>query len=172
VLQSHDPDICGTIDDCVALLTGAVRNGRPVAPALIGARLCDHGRAGAEALVPLLAHPSQEVRRLASIALDQFDEIEPRHLPALIAAHRRGLDVAEPIARTGSDEALRYIEAGWSEGDGPNESSRVLPLFGRRAEPFLLLGWSGAAKAVRATRRSPFLARSPGSGRCRSRRGP
>lgn len=88
--------------------------------------------------MPLLADPSEEVRRLASYALDQFEALDPRHLPALIAAHRLGLDVAESIARTGSDEALRYIEAGWSDADEPNSTNRALPLFGARAEPFLL----------------------------------
>ncbi|MEA3015634.1 MAG: hypothetical protein QOI38_356, partial [Sphingomonadales bacterium] len=97
-----------------------------------------HGPAGADALVPLLEHPSAEVRRLAAIALDQFEQLKPQHLPALIAAHRRGLDVAASIARTGSEEALRFIEAAWSVADDGHNARSALILFGRRAEPFLM----------------------------------
>jgi len=104
----------------------------------VGARLSVHGAAGATALVPLLASPSEEVRRLASYALDQFETLDARHLSALIAAHRRGLNVVEPIARIGSEEALRYLESGWSMSDEGNPTRWGLPLFGRRAEPFLL----------------------------------
>lgn len=80
------------------------------------------------------------MRRLASYALRQFEALDPRHLVALIAAHKSGLDVAEAIARTGSDEALRYLEEGWAaeDPDGSTPTRSALPLMGRRAEPFLL----------------------------------
>ncbi|MEA3040679.1 MAG: hypothetical protein QOC65_168 [Sphingomonadales bacterium] len=97
-----------------------------------------HGRAGAEAVVPLLEHPSAEVQRRAAIALDQFEQLKPDHLPALIASYRRGLDVADAIARTGSEEALRFIEAAWSVADEGRNARSALSLFGRRAEPFLM----------------------------------
>jgi hypothetical protein len=109
-----------------------------LAPALVGGRLAMHGRAGADALVPLLEHRSAEVRRLAAIALDQFEQLKPRHLPALIAAYRRGLDVAKAIARTGSEEALRFIEAAWSVADDGRDARSALTVFGPRAEPFLM----------------------------------
>ena len=133
------PKSCGSIEDCIGLLTGAISDGRSVAAALIGQRLEEYGPAGADALVPLLAHPSDEISRRAAWALGQFEgEFDPRHLPALIAAHKRGLRVAEMIARTGSDEALRYLQSVSVPGGDDNGALWALPLLGRRAEPFLL----------------------------------
>jgi len=132
------PEACSTIGHCIARLSGEAGDRGSLAPALIGQRLAQHGRAGADALVPLLDHASEEVRRLAEIALDQFEELQPRHAPALIAAHRRRLDVASAIARTGSEEALRYLESKWSVDDGAHDVRDALPLFGERAAPFLL----------------------------------
>lgn len=97
--------------------------------------------------MPLLADPSEDVRLRASSALHEFEELDPRHLPALIAAHKRGLDVAEAIARTGSEEALRYLESGWSTGDEPNQTRWALPLLGIRAQPFLLRRLEACRKA-------------------------
>lgn len=104
----------------------------------IGRRLSQHGAAGADALMPLLEHPSEEVRRLAASAIDEFETVDPRHVPALIAARSRGLPVAEAIARTGSEEALRYLQSAWSVGDEEDPARWALPLLGRRAEPFLM----------------------------------
>lgn len=129
-------DTCGTIADCISRLENPADPS--LAPALVGARLSVHGPAGADALMPLLADSSAEVRRLAAVALDQFETLDPRHLPALIAAHRQRLDVADPIARTGSDQALRYLEAAWAVDDEADSARWALPLFGTRAHPFLL----------------------------------
>jgi hypothetical protein len=120
------------------LLTGAAAVGRHRAPVFIGRRLHQHGAAGADALVPLLAHPSEEIRRLAASAIDEFEALDPRHASALIDARVRGLSVAEAIARTGSEEALQYLQSAWSVGDEDDPARWALPLFGRRAEPFLM----------------------------------
>ncbi|HEX8366174.1 MAG TPA: hypothetical protein VF603_12915 [Allosphingosinicella sp.] len=135
---TEEAEACGTVEDCIARLTGVATNGRGPPSAWIGERLYAHGRAGAEALVPLLAHPSEAVRSEAATALDQFEELHPRHAPALIAAHRRGLRVENAIARTGSDEGLRYLEAAWVARGADDPVRSALPLFEERAAPFLL----------------------------------
>jgi hypothetical protein len=131
--------ICGTIDDCIGLLTGAVADGRSSGVVAIGVRLAEHGREGADALVPLLAHPSDDISRRAGWALEEFEEsLDARHVPALIDAHKRGLDVAKVIARIGSDEALRYLESAAVPGDEDNGALEALGRLGQRAVPFLL----------------------------------
>lgn len=138
--QSPDsPAPCETVEQCLALLTDTEGAGRSVSFYQIAERLHALGPAAADAIVPLLAHPSELVRRRASWALEEFEEIDPRHAPALIAAHRRGLDVAKPLARTGSDEALRYLQSAWTTGEDDDKGVRdALPKLGPRAGPFLL----------------------------------
>jgi hypothetical protein len=136
--SEEHPEACGTVEHCIARLTGTAGDRGSVSPVHIGDRLYGHGRAGADALVPLLSHPSEDVRRDAATALDQFEELRPRHAATLIAAHRRGLDVARAIARTGSDEALRYLEAAWSAEGERYRVREALTLFEERAQPFLL----------------------------------
>jgi hypothetical protein len=130
--------ICETVERCIALLTDTGQ-ARSVPHYRVADRFHELGSAGAEALVGLLDHPSGEVRRRASRALEKFEALDPRHTPALIAAHRRGLEVEEAIARTGSDEALRYLQSAWTTGEDDNHRARsALPMLGRAAEPFLL----------------------------------
>jgi len=102
-------------------------------------RLPTFGDAAVEALLPLLSHPHSEVRKRAAFALRSFERIDPRHLPALIDAYRRGetwLPVA--IAATGSDEALRFLQREFLREKGDGQVTFALARFGRRAEPFLV----------------------------------
>lgn len=102
-------------------------------------RLPTFGDPAVEALVPLLSHPHSEVRKRAAFALRRFERIDPRHLPALIDAYRRGetwLPVA--IAATGSDDALRFLQQEFSRDEGDDQVTFAIARFGRRAEPFLV----------------------------------
>ncbi|HEX6375071.1 MAG TPA: HEAT repeat domain-containing protein [Allosphingosinicella sp.] len=109
---------CATVDSCIADLIAAARSRRQVGEPVIE-RLVGFGGSGADALVPLLMHEDLYVRESAGLALAGFRRIDPRHLPALTEAWRRG-DIVNrqgrgngwlprAIAATGTEAALTML---------------------------------------------------------------
>jgi hypothetical protein len=145
--QDTQPE-CTELRECIELVRshGLAPGGSPIGPGLTIwpiekalARLAKLGPVAADALVSLLRDPHPEVRRRAAYALRGLPAIDPRHLPAMIAAYRRGegwLPVA--IAATGSDPALRFLEQAFLEKPRDDQIRFALARFGRRAEPFLI----------------------------------
>lgn len=105
-------------------------------------RIVGFGAPAVERLVPLLDHKEARIQRVAGLTLAQFTAIEPRYLPRLIAADRRGNGwLPRAIAATGTSEALDYLWLAFERD--PNSSSnsqvlRALPRFGEQLKPRLL----------------------------------
>jgi hypothetical protein len=111
----------------------------PIAKAI--ARLQALGDAGVIALMPLLEHPNFNVRNRAGYALTEFSTVDPRHLRALLSAHRNGVPWLErTIARTGTDEALTVLWSDFVRNPDWGSNAQVfhaLPLFGERVFPLI-----------------------------------
>ncbi|GJL95283.1 MAG: hypothetical protein DHS20C05_16880 [Hyphococcus sp.] len=92
------------------------------------------------ALIKLFDHPNYYVRNRAGYTLFHFPQIDPRHLPDLIIAHKHGISWLEPaIAATGTDEALAFLWENFlaNPSQGSNSQTfRVLPEFGDRLYPY------------------------------------
>ncbi len=109
---------CASVESCIAALKAQARSHRQVSEA-VRARLATFGDSAVDALVPLLLDNDLWVRESAGLALTEFRRIEPRHLPALLHAWRKGDTInnqgqgngwlPRPIAATGSEEALRLL---------------------------------------------------------------
>lgn len=135
--ETAAPPRCSGIEGCVDELIAQAERGRQPGDA-VEAQLVAQGAAAVDRLVPLLSHPSQQVRDSAGLVLTGFPRIDPKHLPALVHAWRNG-DLANrqgrgngwmprPIAATGTDEALRLL---WQDFlRDPREGSNAQVLFG------------------------------------------
>lgn len=144
---------CSNVEECISILSdheidpppppGARRssgiNPRPIEKAVN--RLISFGDEAVIALIKLFDHQNYNVRNRAGYTLFHFIEIDPRHLPSLIAAHKSGIHWLEPaIAATGTDEALTFLWEGFlNDPDQASNSQvfRVLPKFGDRLLPYV-----------------------------------
>lgn len=146
------PD-CLSVNECISLLReheikpppqpdtrlSSGIDPRPIKKAI--ARLVSFGDEAVVALIELFDHPNYYVQNRAAYALFHFAEIDPRHLPTLIAAHKRGTHWLIPaIAATNTDEALAFLWVVFlADADESSNSQvfRVLPEFGDRLHPYM-----------------------------------
>lgn len=137
-------DDCATISACLGRLIaiGTRESAYPVERKLHG-----FGDAAVDALIPLLRNGDGGTRAVAGMTLAGFERIDPRHLPALIAAYEgRGGFTANgwlprAIAATGTGEALAYLQARFLEKPDFGSNSQIhmaLLKFGGRVRPFVL----------------------------------
>lgn len=136
---------CASIPDCIAILRDyEIRpppapgeyysrgvDPKPIERAVN--RLVAYGQPSIEPLVELLKHPNVNVRVRAAYVLNWFKKIDPRHLPALIAARdSAGSWLDDAIIATGADEALNYLwdtflsEARAETSSGVDEALRTV----------------------------------------------
>ncbi len=105
-------------------------------------RVVGFGAPAVERLVPLLDHKEARIQRVAGLTLAQFTTIEPRYLPRLIAANRRGNGwLPRAIAATGTSEALDYLWLAFERDPDSSSNSQVLralPRFGEQLKARLL----------------------------------
>ena len=119
---AQEAPACASVSDCIAILRDhEIRpppapgeyysrgvDPKPIERAVN--RLVAYGELSVAPLVELLKHPNLNVRVRAAYVLDRFPKIDPRHLPALIAARdSAGSWLNDPINATGTDEALDYL---------------------------------------------------------------
>ncbi len=98
-------------------------------------RIVGFGAPAVNRLVPLLDHEDAGVRRVAGLTLAQFATIEPRYLPTLIAADRRGNGwMPRAIAATGTSEALDYLWLAFERDPDSSSNSQVLSALPRFEE--------------------------------------
>jgi hypothetical protein len=129
---------CATLDTCLARLGEEMGDEQRAA---FQARLRSFGAPAADALVARLSGADAKAADAAGLALAQFERIDPRHLPALIAAHRAGNGwMPRAIAATAADEALRHLQASFLRNPDFSNNTQVhfaLPRFGERLRPFV-----------------------------------
>ena len=144
-------DSCADAVACVDELTrhGRSHNARLEA---LERRLAGFGEAAVDALVARLQDGNADVSATAGMALGRFERIDPRHLPALIAAYRAGNEwLPRPIAATGSDEALAFLIAEF-RANPDHSSNSALARFGEaRLRPFVLADLEACRTSSNAT---------------------
>ena len=136
---AQQPPVCPTLDQCLARLGTEMKDPESLA---YYDRLRSLGEPAVEALLGRLDHPDPRIASAAGLALAQFRTLDPRHLPRLIRAHRRGNGwMPRAIAATGSDEAVAYVEALFLANPDFSNNTQVhfaLARLGERVRPFLL----------------------------------
>ena len=134
------PEGCPTAGACIERLLQPGPRPDYEAREAVEKRLRSFGAEAVDALVPLLRHEEAGVRAAAGMALGRFERIDPRHLPALIAAYEAGDGwLPRPIAATGSDEALAFLIRAFLADPRSGSNSQVtmaLARFGDRLRPF------------------------------------
>lgn len=128
---------CTTVAACIAQL----RSDKSEETEAARAELVRLGDPAVEALLPLAQSSDSSIRYRAARALVQFDRIDPRHYPALLAAWNAGNRwVAEAIVATGSEAGFQLLLAQpLIENPGMNTNEPVqkaLARYGDRLRPW------------------------------------
>jgi hypothetical protein len=129
---------CATLQNCLDRLGEEMPEAQRMA---FHARLKSFGPAAADALVHRLRDPNPKVAQAAGVELAQFQRIDPKHLPALIAADRAGNGwLPRAVAATGEEEALLYLQERFLRNPDFSNNTQVhmaLARFGNRLAPFV-----------------------------------